>query len=62
MTLLTGKPLLLMLSILLITHVWELGGVEVQRGSSNTYVDDTGSVRYQGKYTDDNTTKIGAWR
>ena len=46
-----------------VVHVWELDGVEVQRGSEATYVADAGSVRYRKEVTDDNnqSPKIGAW-
>ena len=44
-------------------HVWELDGVEAQRGSANTYVADAGSVRYRQEVTDDNNDSpvIGEW-
>ena len=46
-----------------VVHVWELDGVEVQRGSEATYVADAGSVRYRKEVTDDNnqSPKIGVW-
>jgi len=44
-------------------HVWELDGVEVQRGSSATYVADAGQVRYRKEVTDDNNQSpvVGEW-
>ena len=46
-----------------VVHVWELDGVEVQRGSEATYVADAGSVRYRKEVTDDNNQSpvIGEW-
>ena len=35
-------------------HVWELDGIEVQRGSSATYTAAEGQVRYRKEVTDDN--------
>ena len=37
-----------------VTHVFELGGVEVQRGTSNTYeTEGTGELRYRVEASDD---------
>ena len=46
-----------------VVHVWELDGVEAQRGSEATYVADAGSVRYRQEVTDDNNDSpvIGEW-
>ena len=45
------------------THVWELDGSEIQRGSSATYVAAAGVVRYRKEVTDDNNVSavIGEW-
>ena len=46
-----------------VVHVWELDGVEVQRGSEVTYVAAAGSVRYRKEVTDDNNQSpvVGEW-
>ena len=49
------------------THVWELDGVEVQRGYtrglSSTYVAGAGQVRYRMEVVDDNNNSavVGEW-
>ena len=41
------------------THVWELDGIEDQRGSNATYTAKAGVVRYRKEVTDDYATAIG---
>ena len=43
------------------THVWELNGVEDQRGTVNTYTAKEGTVRYRAEVTDLYSTEIGEW-
>ena len=43
------------------THVWELDGIEDQRGSNATYTAKAGVVRYRKEVTDDYATAIGDW-
>ena len=64
---LTGTASVLEASNPVETHVWELDGVEVQRGNTrgltSTYVAAAGEVRYRMEVTDDNNQSpvIGEW-